>query len=263
MIIFCALPAFLLAQAEDDYISSLIKKGEFSEALTLMGKSTFEPAVADKYKGQIYYGLYNPDSAIFYLEKTYRNGTRDDATIIAFSQALLWKKNFKDASSLLKQVQDKTDLDYLKVRANQHELLGEFKDALKIYDKIIPVEELPYGTMERKAILLSWMKKFDASIALFDDIINTEVVSEPLRVRCLVKKAEVISWKKEFDKAIEILDDVVAKDPKNTSARFVKAQIFEWLGKYKDAKNLYKDILLVDKDNVEAKWKLEKLLWVN
>lgn len=68
---------------------------------------------------------------------------------------------------------------------------------------------------------------------------------------------------KEFDKAIEILDDVVAKDPKNTSARFVKAQIFEWLGKYKDAKNLYKDILLVDKDNVEAKWKLEKLLWVN
>lgn len=263
MITFCALPAILLAWSENDYISSLIKKGEFSEALTLMDKSTFEPSIADKYKGQIYYGLYNPDSAIYYLEKTYRNGIQDDATIIAFSQALLWKKNFKDASSLLKQVQDKSDLDYLKVRANQHELLGELKDALKIYEKVIPAEELPYGTMERKAILLSWMKKFDASIALFDKIIDTEIVSEPLRVRCLVKKAEVIAWKKDFDTSIEILDAVVEEHPKNTAARFVKAQIFEWLGKYKDAKNLYKDILLVDKENVEAKWKLEKLLWVN
>jgi tetratricopeptide (TPR) repeat protein len=246
----------------NDYLNNLIKNDKFNEALSYLEKSDLSPLEYYRYKGVIYHGLYNPDSTVFYLDLAYRNNAQDDEVLIKFSQALLWKKNFKDASPILNQVKDKTSIDYQKVVANRYELLGEFDKSLELYNQVIQREELPYGSMEKKAILLSWMKKFNESIDLFDQIINTKIVSEPLRIRSLIKKAEVISWKKEFDQALNILDDVIKRDGKNSRARFVKAQIFEWQGKFKEAKNIYKDILLIEQDNVEAKWRLEKLMWV-
>ena len=254
--------SFSFAVADDSYIIELLQKGELEQAMIELDKSTIEPANYAMYKGIIYHAQYNADSALVYLEKAYRSNVRTDDVLIKLAQAMLWKKNFKNSKPILAEVQDKTSVDYLKTVANRYEVLGDFKQAVKLYDAVIPLEELPYGTMEKKAILLSWMKKFDESIELLDYIINTKIVSEPLRIRALIHKATVISWKKDFNTPMTILDDVLVRDPKNAQARFVKAEIFEWHGKYKDAKDIYKDVLLIDPENVEAKWKLEKLLWV-
>lgn len=254
--------ATTFSQTRADEIANLIKNNKYEKALSLLEKSTIDKMDYNKYKGFIYYELYNPDSTVYYLEKFYRNNNQDDDVSIKLSQALLWKKNFKDASTILEQVKNKNNLEYLKVLASKNELLGDYKQAVILYDQVIKKEKLPYGTMERKAILLSWMKQFDASVDLFDKIIKTKIVSEPLRTRCKIKKAEVLSWKNEFDEAIIILDDLLKNYEKNIPARFVKAQILEWMGEYKEAKDLYKEVLLIDPKNNESKLKLEKLLWV-
>jgi tetratricopeptide (TPR) repeat protein len=403
------------SQTSNIDIRNLIDQNKFNSALLQVENSKLAPLDYNELKGLIYYGLYNPDSTIFYLKKSIKKNKKDDEILIKYAQALLWKKNIKEASKILKNVGDKNDSEYLKVIAYKHELLGEYKTANQIYDRVIKNEELPYGTMERKAILLSWMKEYDASINLLDEIIETKVVSKPLRIRCLlkkaevlawklkfdraldvldevlkidneneqalslkkqflsdkndgflinasqqllwkknykdasplldqvkdksnleylkvlaqkhellgdyqsaisiydqiiqkkknqyeamerkaillswmkqfdesinllskiikiqkvsepqrirckVKKAEILSWKKDFNGAIKILDAILKKDVKNVPARFVKAQIYEWIGKFKEAKNLYKEVLLIDPENNQAKLKSEKLLWV-
>lgn len=250
------------AQTSETYIVEMLQKGMLDKAIKDVEMADLKPASYAFYKGIIYHAKYNADSAVVYLQEAYRSDIRTDEVKIKLAQALLWKKNFKDSKPLLDQVQDKSSLDYLKTKALLFEILNNFNKALELYNNVIAREELPYGTMEKKAILLSWMKKFDESIDLLDDIIKTEIVSEPLRIRSLIHKARVISWKKDFEKAIDILNLVLKRDPKNTRARIVKAEILEWQGKYKDAKDLYKDVLVIDPEHDEAKWKLGKLLWV-
>lgn len=250
------------SQSRVDEINKLIRDHKYDRAISLLENSRLDPQDYNRLKGFTYYGLYNPDSTIFYLEKSYHNNIQDDDVLIKFAQALLWKKNYKDASPLLEKVKNKSNPEYLKVLANKYEILGDYTKAIRYYDIVIKNEKLPYGTMERKAILLSWMKQFDDAIILLNKIIKTKKVSKPLRLRCKIKKAEILSWKKEFDEAIKILDELLKTDKKNIPARLVKAQILEWTGKYKDAKDIYKEVLLIDPNNYKAKRELEKLLWV-
>lgn len=260
--LFLVTYSTLFAALDDTKIVQLLQKGELEQALIELDKTILQPADIAFYKGVIYHAQYKADSALVYLERAYRNNMRTDEVLLKLAQAMLWKQNFKDSKPILEQVQDKSSIDYKKTVALRYQVLGDFEKAVKVYDEVIPLENLPYGTMEKKAILLSWMKKFDESIKLMDYIINTKIVSEPLRIRALIHKATVISWKKDFKTPMTILDDVLVRDPKNIQARFVKAEIFEWQGKYKEAKDIYKDVLLIGPENVMAKWKLEKLLWV-
>jgi tetratricopeptide (TPR) repeat protein len=241
--------------------AQLLKQGLHEKALAALKGCPADPAT-HKARGIAFHGLYQPDSAIHSLRLAHEGGLKDDEVLLPLAEALLWKKDFRAASEVADAVKAKEGAGYLKVMARKHEILGELDQAVAHYDKAIALEKLPYGTLERKAMVLSWMKKFDESIAIYDGILKEKVVSQGLKVRCLIRKAEVMSWKNEFDPALAELDKALAKDRKNLEARLVKGRILEWKGEYKPAKALYAEILALAPDNEQAKLRLEKLSWV-
>ena len=212
----------LKSRISENEIEKLIDDEKFEKALALIHKTKISSKKTNLYKGIIYHGMYKPDSAIYYLKKSYKANIRTDEVLIKLSHALLWKKKVKETDRLLSKVKDKNALEFMKVLAYKHEVMGELKKALSIYDDIIKREKLPYGTMERKAIVLSWDKQYDASIKLLDKIIDTKIVSKPLRVRCLIHKAKVQSWKLKFNDALESLNAALKTDPKNSTAKSMK-----------------------------------------
>ncbi|MDB5103344.1 MAG: hypothetical protein JWP91_1033 [Fibrobacteres bacterium] len=243
-----------------DKAVSLNRQGRYDAALTAL-KGCPAEAPAEKAKGIAFHGLYEPDSAIAHLKSAFDQGVKDDAVLLPLAEAFLWKKDFRNAAMIMDGTKDKAGAEYLKVVARKHEILGDLQLAVEQYDKAIALEKLPYGTMERKAIVLSWMKKYDESLALFDAIIKEKVVSRPLKVRCMIRKAEVASWKGQFDPALAQLDKALAIEKGNLEARMVKARILEWKGEYKPAKAVYKEILVLSPGNEQAKLKLDKLSW--
>lgn len=216
---------------------------------------------AAKARGIAFHGLFKADSSLANLKRAFDGGLRDDAVLVRLAETFLWKKDFRNAGIIMDQVKDKLAPAYLKVLGRKHEILGEFPEAIKLYDQVMAKEKLPYGTMERKAIVLSWMKEYDRSIEQFEAIIRDKAPSRPLKIRCLIRKAEVLSWKAQFDPGLAQLDKALAMDPKNVDARLVKGRILEWKGEYKPAQAVYREILGLEPANDQAKLRLEKLSW--
>lgn len=249
------------AACKVDRAEKLVLQGRYEAALEALKPCPSEPRTK-RAKGMAFHGLFQPDSAIANLKGAFESGLKDDGVLLPLSESFLWKKDFRNAAMIMEGIKDKQSANYFKVVARKHEILGELPLAVEFYDKAIALEKLPYGTMERKAIVLSWMKKFDESLALFDSIIKVKIVSKPLKVRCLVREGEVLSWKGEFDPAIAKLQKALALDKGNLDARFVKGRILEWKGEYKPAKAVYQEILGLSPGHEQAKLKLEKLSWV-
>jgi len=249
------------AACPPDKAAKLLKQGLYEKALAALKACPADPAV-HKARGIAHHGLFQADSAIHHLRLAHDAGLKDDGVLLPLAESLLWKKDFRAATQVADAVEAKEGAGYFKVMARKHEILGELGQAVALYDKAIALEKLPYGTWERKAMVLSWMKKFDESIALYDGILKEKVVSEGLKVRCLIRKAEVMSWKNEFAPALAELDKALARDRKNLEARLVKGRILEWKGEYKPAKALYGEILALAPYNEQAKLRLEKLSWV-
>jgi tetratricopeptide (TPR) repeat protein len=261
--VFSILAGAVLIQAAcpSDKAAKSLKQGQYEKALASLEACPADPTT-HKARGIAHHGLFHPDSAIHYLRLAHDAGLKEDEVLLPLAEALLWKKDFRAATQVADAVRGKEGAGYFKVMARKHEILGELDQAVAHYDKAIALEKLPYGTQERKAMVLSWMKKFDESIKLYDAIIAEKVVSQGLKVRCLIRKAEVLSWKNEFAPALAELEKALAKDRKNLEARLVKGRILEWKGEYKAAKALYGEILALSPDNEQAKLRLERLSWV-
>ncbi len=153
-------------------------------------------------------------------------------------------------------------LDSMQVAATKYEMRKDFGKAIKIHDRILALDSTVYLSQFKKAQLLSWMKRLDESIALFENLVRHDSVPPGMKLNSRIRLAEVKSWKGEFTEAIDLLDKVLALDPKNIEARLYKGEILEWSGKFKEAKNVYRDILLIDPENLSGKARLETLLWV-
>jgi tetratricopeptide (TPR) repeat protein len=246
----CVVPAVLASLAE----------GEFARALAEAEPCRGTPAYS-RLKGQAFHGLYNADSAIHYLRIDLSLG-KDDAVLVALAEALVWKKETKEAGRLLDQVRDRRTPSYFKAMASFHEARKKYAKAVEMYDKAIAVEKNPAATEFRKAMALSWDKEFDRSIALYTDLIGRKEVPPGLKARCRVQRAEVIAWEGDLDKAAAEFQAVLAREPKRSEARMGLGMVREWQGRYKEAKDIYRDVLLSDPENAAAKRKLEELLWV-
>lgn len=260
-LILGAAEASVAASCPLDRADKLARQGRFEAALEALKSCPSEPKV-HRIRGIGYHGLFKSDSAIAQLKAAFEAGLKDDGVRLPLAEAFLWKKDFRNAALVMDGIKNRTSADYFKLVARKHEILGDMEEAVKLYDKAIALEKLPYGTLERKAIVLSWMKRFDESIAVFDAILKVKVVSRPLKVRCLVRKAEVMSWKGELDPALAQLQRALALDKGNLEARFVKGRILEWKGDYQAAKAVYKDVLSLSPGQEQAKLKLDKLSWV-
>jgi tetratricopeptide (TPR) repeat protein len=237
-----------------------LAQGDFAKALAEAEPCRGTPAYA-RLKGQAFHGLYNADSAIHYLRIDLDRG-KDDAVLVALAEALVWKREVREAGRLLDKVRDRKTPSYCKAMASLHEARGKFAKAVEMYDQAIAAEKDPSATEFRKAMALSWQKSFDASIALYTALMERKGTPPGFRIRCQVQRAQVIAWKGDLDKAVGELQAALAQEPKRSEARLILGEIREWQGRFKEAKDQYRDVLLSDPENAAAKRKLEELLWV-
>ncbi len=249
-----------------------ISKQNYDTALVILAECTHNNETF-RLKGEAFYHIYKADSAVLYLEMVVASGKADDPVLIHYSEVLLWKKEFKKAGSLLDKVTNKTQHAYKNVFAMRLEMLGKFDEAIACYDSMIAKEKQPWATMNHKAEVLSWKKKFDESIALFTRVVDDPSAPRTLRMHAKIRRAEVTAWKGQSLAALSELDSVIAMDRKPASAPpevrdrildalQLKGQILEWTGKFSEARDAYKNMIIIAPDNKRAKLSLEKLLWV-
>ncbi len=216
----------------------------------------------DRYRGLFHHGLAQPGPALQYLLPVYRANPTDDTVALALAEASLWKKDYKTAATVLGQLQSAEAPEALRVRALLFEQAGRLPEALNLYDQAIPALKQPWGAMERKAQVLSWLKRFDEAGATYARVIGSPQASLGLRQRCRIRQAELTAWKKDLDGALGQLAVLLKEEPRLPDALLLKGQILEWKGDFGGAKQSYSRILTIDAAHAEARLRLEKLLWV-
>jgi len=243
----------------------------FREAL-ILASGCGHSAGALRVKGLSYLGLYQADSAVIYLRRAAEVPDAGDSVLIGCSEALLWKKDFKSAVSMLARTADKKSAAYKRVAALYLEMMGEFSQAITFYDTLLLQDKRPWNTLFRKAQVLSWMKRFDESIELFTKIMAYPEAPKYMKMTAVIRRAEVKAWQKETGKALHELDSLIAANSALSApsveldrlleAWQLKGRFLEWEGRFPDAKEAYKNILLKRPDNKQARLSLENLLWV-
>jgi tetratricopeptide (TPR) repeat protein len=131
-----------------------------------------------------------------------------------------------------------------------------------LYERAIPQLPQPWGALERKAQVLSWLKRFDESAATYQKVVASKEASIELRRRCRVRLAELRAWQKDFDGALAQLAKLLEEEPRLVEALLLRGQILEWKGEFAGAKQTYSRILAIDSTQAEARLRLNKLLWV-
>jgi tetratricopeptide (TPR) repeat protein len=244
-----------------DEVQAELRNFDYERALSDVESCRLAPEYP-RLKGLAFHGLYKTDSASHYLRLAMRRGLDDDLVLISLAETELWRKRFRQAAPLLDKVVDKSSPAYLRVLALRHEQQEDFPEALALYNRALEAEPNSPATRFRKAVLLSWMRRLDESIALFTELIADERTPESFRLRCRVHRAEVMAWNKLRQPAEMELREVIRLDPKNVQAYLKLGLLLEWRSSYKEAKDAYKDALLIEPENREAREKLKSLMWV-
>lgn len=216
----------------------------------------------DRYRGFFHHGLSEPEPTLKALVPYYRTHPDDDRVALAIAEASLWKKDFKTAVTVLGQLRQPDAPEALRVRGLLMEQAGRLSEALELYNQAIPRLPQPWGTMERKALVLSWLKRFDESAAVFKSIVASKQASPGLRQRCRVRLAELAAWNKDFDGALGQLGALLKEEPRQIDALLLTGQIQEWKGEFGEAKKTYSRVLAIDSAQPDARLRLDKLLWV-
>jgi tetratricopeptide (TPR) repeat protein len=243
-------------------LADWLAQGKYAQGLEWLGahgKSTVEH---DRYRGLFHHGLGQPDAVLKYLVPVYRARPSDDAVALALAEASLWKKDYKTALQLIDQLQAKDAPEALRVRGMVLEQAGRLPEALALYERAIPRLALPWGALERKAQVLSWLKRFEEASATYAKVAASAQASIELRRRCRVRMAEITAWQKDFPGALAQLDTLLAEEPRLIDALLLRGQILEWQGEFAQAKRAYSRVLAIDAGQRQARLRLDKLLWV-
>jgi len=243
-------------------LAELLAQGKHAQGLEWLrahGKSSVEH---DRYRGLFHHGLGQPDRVLQYLVAVHRARPADDAVALALAEASLWKKDYRTALTLVDHLQAKDAPEALRVRGMVLEQAGRLSEALALYERAIPRLPRPWGAIERKAQVLSWLKRFAEATATYAKVVASREASIELRRRCRVRMAEITAWQKDFTGALAQLEAVLAEEPRVVDALLLRGQILEWQGEFAEAKRAYSRVLAIDAEHRQARLRLDKLLWV-
>jgi tetratricopeptide (TPR) repeat protein len=243
-------------------LASYLEQGKHKEGLSWLKSFGHGSPEEARYQGLFHHGLADPDRTIELLVPVYRAHPEDDEVAVAVAEASLWKKDYKTAVTVLGQLKAPEAPEALRVRGLMFEQAGRLPEALQMYEKALPQLPLPWGTLERKAQVLSWLKRFPESAATYTRVVESKQASLGLRQRCRVRLAELRAWQKDFDGALAQLGRLLDEEPRQVEALLLRGQILEWQGNFVEAKHSYSRVLAVDSGQAEARLRLNKLLWV-
>jgi tetratricopeptide (TPR) repeat protein len=257
-----AVPKTAADGVKSDPLAGFLQQGKYQEGLDWLKSFGHGSAAEERYRGLFLRGLGQADAALRVLLPIYRADPSDDEVGLAVAEASLWKKDFKTATSVTDHLKAKDAPEALRVRAMVLEQSGRLPEALALYERAIPQLPQPWGALERKAQVLSWLKRFDESAATYQKVVASKEASIELRRRCRVRLAELRAWQKDFDGALAQLAKLLDEEPRLVDALLLRGQIEEWKGEFAAAKQTYSRILAIDSTHAAARLRLDKLLWV-
>lgn len=250
------------AGANTEPLAKFLEQGKYAEGLEWLSSFGKGTAEEKRYRGLFHHGLEQADAALEHLVPVYRARPADDTVALALAEASLWKKDYKTAVAVVGQLRAPEAPEALRVRGMVYEQAGRLEEAVELYDRAIPRLSQPSAAMERKAQVLSWLKRFDEAIATYEKLAESKSASPELRRLSRVRMAEITAWKKDLDGALAQLDRLLSEEPREVEALLLKGQIQEWKGEFKAAKQTYSRILTIDAEHAQARLRLNKLLWV-
>lgn len=250
------------ATQEETSLAAFLERRQFTEGLAWLSSLGDGSPAQQRYRGLFHHGLFQADATLKDLLPIYRENPSDDQIGLAVAEACLWKKDLKTATTILGDLKAPEAPNALRVRAMLYEQARRLPEALQLYERAIPGLDLPWGALERKAQVLSWLKRFDEAGATYATIIRSTQASLPQRQRCRVRRAELTAWRKDLDGALAELAEVLREAPRLTEALMLRGQILEWQAKHREAKQTYSHVLTIESNHPEARLRLQKLLWV-
>ncbi|HSE49832.1 MAG TPA: tetratricopeptide repeat protein, partial [Terriglobales bacterium] len=103
------------------------------------------------------------------------------------------------------------------------------------------------------ARVLAWSKRYEESLAQFNQILPPEQKPEVKDKPILIEKARVLSYARNYDEAIKTYDVALALDPADIEARLGKGQTLYWWGRLDQAASVLRPLMQVQALSPESK----------
>lgn len=206
----------------------------------------------------------------------------DSETKLLLAKALHYSGQAKEASEVYEQLLDGGQED-IEASLGETYLIGKDYDrAIKQYREILKKDPQNIEAMVAIADILSWQRKYDEALKLYDELLNEK---EDVELR--LQKARILGWARRYSEALKeyqnILDlgynelvelemqakstywdnrvkraisnykKLIAKNPQNLEAMFDLSQIYSYQSMWQEAIDIYDDILKLSPEHFRAK----------
>jgi tetratricopeptide (TPR) repeat protein len=135
---------------------------------------------------------------------------------------------------------------------------GDHELALELYEQVLDEHPGNFRALLRSAKMLSWIRRFDESIARY----NVALAVEPDDYNAALGRARVLSWAGRYKEARAGFEALCDRNPEDVDAQLGLARSFAWAGRLPQARTEYARVLEIDPGNVDARVGLAYLdLW--
>jgi len=120
--------------------------------------------------------------------------------------------------------------------------LGNPKEALTFYQKVLDMEPHQIDALLKKGHILGKLARFDQAILCYDDVLS----QEKRNLLALLNKGLAHHYISQYDIALQCYDIVLKEKPQNTTALYNKASSLVKSGKTKDGLEILSQVIKLD-----------------
>ena len=120
--------------------------------------------------------------------------------------------------------------------------LGNPKEALTFYQKVLDIESHNIEALLKKGHILGKLARFDQAIVCYDDVLSQEQGN----LLALLNKGLAHHYIGQYDIALRCYDIVLKEKPQNTTALYNKASSLIKSGKINDGLELLSQVIKLD-----------------
>ena len=120
--------------------------------------------------------------------------------------------------------------------------LGNPKDAMIFYDKVLAQNSQQIEALLKKGHILGKLARYDQAIIHYDNVLSQDIEN----LLALLNKGLAHHYIGEYDAAIECFDRVLVVKPKNTTALYNKASSLLKSNRIKEGLKILSDVIKID-----------------